>query len=178
MYQLIGGDIVCSFFPLLSRPDYSSSPIYGSPHGKPGLQRLKLGWISSSREFSSCIENIWESLTRKSVNSLGDLSSKSYILNLTRWRKCNFILPNFTRLIKTHGYSRYASQYPKNFTAFIGFSIQRKFPWSLKRKEKISQKGILSVVGGATSRRLERTYLAELRRRIEEASMEWLVPDP
>lgn len=32
--------------------------------------------------------------------------------------------------------------------------------------------------GGATSRRLERTYLAELRRRIEEASMDWLVPDP
>lgn len=59
---LIAGDIVCSFFQsdlINPRPDLSGN-------------RSKLDWISSSREFSSCIEIIIE--RERDVNCAYDFS--------------------------------------------------------------------------------------------------------
>lgn len=70
---------------------------------------------------------------------------------------CNFIVPPRN------------SQGRINFQKFYEF-LETRFPCSLKKKiSENPSRG--DVEGGAT-----RTRLAELRRRIEEASVDWLDP--
>lgn len=130
--------------------------------GLQGLDELELHFFFLFIEFSSYI---WEIL-RKNVN----LSSKSNVIFLISEKVDNFIFQIWS-LRDSQGYSRYASMFQKFYELDSRFE---EIFWEKKKRKFV--KRVLG--GGATSRRLERTYLAELRRRIEEASMDWLVPDP